>query len=192
MERLQKVLQHLTSSVDVISSDKTHNTSNVGILGNADVGGCNKFTDYKLKRNNKLLTYWEKKVDALAYVLRFKGLRAVDESRKQIESLPLSSYLEISYYDKWVYAMLKILIEKGIINEKELLMEYNKVYKQNGNNGNVVPRFKKGDRVVVRDIFDNEISSKLWRVKLGLNTQQHIRTPGYIQNKIGMFSIKCF
>ena len=65
---------------------------------------------------------WEKRVDALMFLLSHKDRRllTVDELRRNIESLGLESYEKMTYYERWIYAITQTLIQRGVITVDEL------------------------------------------------------------------------
>ncbi len=64
---------------------------------------------------------WEKRVDAILSLLaQEKRLMRVDELRRGIESLDPDAYNTLSYYERWIASIAKILVEKGVIDQDEL------------------------------------------------------------------------
>jgi len=65
---------------------------------------------------------WEKRVDALMMLLSRKDRRllTVDELRRNIESLGPEAYDEMTYYERWIYAITQTLIQRGVITVDEL------------------------------------------------------------------------
>ena len=61
---------------------------------------------------------WERLADAVTIALDIKGLKTTDEHRRAIESL--ENYRELSYYERWVAATEKLLVEKGILTSEEV------------------------------------------------------------------------
>ena len=61
---------------------------------------------------------WERLADAVTIALDIKGLKTTDEHRRAIESL--ENYRELSYYERWVVATEKLLVEKGILTREEV------------------------------------------------------------------------
>ena len=61
---------------------------------------------------------WERLADAINGALGAKGLQSTDELRRSIESL--EDYRELSYYERWVAATEKLLVEKGILTTDEV------------------------------------------------------------------------
>lgn len=61
---------------------------------------------------------WERLADAINSALGGKGLQTTDELRRCIESL--EEYRDLSYYERWVAATEKLLIEKGLLSSDEI------------------------------------------------------------------------
>jgi hypothetical protein len=61
---------------------------------------------------------WERLADAINSALGARGLQSTDEHRRAIESL--ESYRDLSYYERWVAATEKLLVEKGILTGDEI------------------------------------------------------------------------
>ena len=61
---------------------------------------------------------WERLADAVNIALGIKGLQTTDEHRRAIESL--ENYRELGYYERWVAATEKLLVEKGILTREEI------------------------------------------------------------------------
>jgi hypothetical protein len=63
---------------------------------------------------------WERLADAVTIALDLKGIKTTDEHRRAIESL--ENYRELGYYERWVAAIEKLLVEKGILTREEIDM----------------------------------------------------------------------
>jgi hypothetical protein len=61
---------------------------------------------------------WERLADAINGALGAKGLQTTDQHRRSIESL--EEYRDLSYYERWVAATEKLLVEKGILSSEEI------------------------------------------------------------------------
>ena len=53
-------------------------------------------------------------------VLRERGLITTDEQRLKIESLPEAEYFGLSYYEKWLKAMVAVLVSRGIVTWQDV------------------------------------------------------------------------
>lgn len=63
---------------------------------------------------------WEKRVHALRELLATKNLLRVDELRRSVESLGEEKYKRLSYYEKWIWGMSQVMVERGVITDEEL------------------------------------------------------------------------
>merc|ERR1719461_1701467 len=134
MHRVHKVLRQLDRSPNIIGKNDVHafdSKGTIGLFGVHDVGGTGayvaddlEYTPADIDDRDKTLTYWERKIDALGMLLPPKCLWTFSEMRAATESLPKNSYMNIAYYEKWVYAVLKLCLSKGIFSEKELMAKY--------------------------------------------------------------------
>jgi nitrile hydratase len=61
---------------------------------------------------------WERLADAINAALGGKGLQTTDQHRRAIETL--DEYRDLSYYERWVAATEKLLLEKGILTSGEI------------------------------------------------------------------------
>lgn len=66
--------------------------------------------------------FWEKRVDALMALLSNpkRGMIRVDELRRAIEALPPDAYDRLSYYERWMSAIHRLLTEKGVLKQAEI------------------------------------------------------------------------
>ncbi len=61
---------------------------------------------------------WERLADAINGALGAKGLQSTDELRRAIKSL--EDYRDLSYYERWVAATEKLLVEKSVLSSDEI------------------------------------------------------------------------
>jgi hypothetical protein len=73
-----------------------------------------------IDRSDHELADWEILTDALVGALGQAGVMNVDELRRGIESMPPSAYERASYYERWLYSVETLLVEKGILAKGEL------------------------------------------------------------------------
>jgi nitrile hydratase len=127
-------------------------------------------------------------------VLTAMGRRVcnVDEFRRTIERMPPPGYLAATYYEKWLYALEALLVEKGVVTREEILSGHAAAPASataagtldDGSGGvesfdssavklrydrSYKAGFKVGDRVVARNF----------------NPQHHTRLPRYARGKVG-------
>jgi nitrile hydratase beta subunit-like protein len=65
-------------------------------------------------------TMWERRTDAIRGVLGAKRLIRTDELRRTVESLDLTQYEQLNYYERWIVAIEVLLIEKGLLTREEI------------------------------------------------------------------------
>lgn len=75
-----------------------------------------------VERNEHDFALWEKRIDALMVLLSDpkRALLTVDELRRNIESIGTDAYDQMSYYERWIYAVTQTMIQRGVINIDEL------------------------------------------------------------------------
>jgi hypothetical protein len=71
-----------------------------------------------VERDQHEVEDWERLADAVNGALGGKGLHTTDQHRRAIESL--ENYRDLSYYERWVAATERLLVEKGILTEDEI------------------------------------------------------------------------
>jgi len=84
-----------------------------------DVGGLAGLT---INREEHDQTFFEKRVDAMLMLLTSPKVKAfsVDSLRRTIEESTLDDYSKRGYYDKWLYAIRQLLVEKAILSDEEI------------------------------------------------------------------------
>ncbi len=66
------------------------------------------------------LADWEILADAVNQTLATKGIRRTDETRRVVEDLDEKQYRSLSYYERWIVSIEKILTEKKILTGEEI------------------------------------------------------------------------
>jgi len=76
----------------------------------------------RVERDEHDYAEWEQRVDALMMLLSHKDrqLLKVDELRRNIEALGAEAYDRMSYYERWMHAIVQVLIQRGVITIDEL------------------------------------------------------------------------
>jgi len=66
--------------------------------------------------------FWEQRIDALMRALGTLDppLVRTDELRRAIEGIGADAYDSMSYYERWISAIVEVLLEKGVISVNEL------------------------------------------------------------------------
>ena len=71
-----------------------------------------------VERDQHEVEDWERLADAINGALEGRGLQTTDQHRRAIESL--EDYRDLSYYERWVAATERLLVEKGILTSDEI------------------------------------------------------------------------
>jgi nitrile hydratase alpha subunit len=90
--------------------------SEVFARGVHDLGGL---PGAPIDRREHELLRWEKFIDATLRCVMEHGVR-VDEFRNAIEELPASSYMNLSYYERWILALHSVIQKRGFVSADEI------------------------------------------------------------------------
>lgn len=85
--------------------------------GHHDLGGL---PAGPIDRTEHELADWEILADAVNQALGVKGVRRTDELRRAREEMDSELYRSLSYYERWIVSLEKILIEKKILTKEEV------------------------------------------------------------------------
>ncbi|MGH8011897.1 MAG: nitrile hydratase subunit beta [Candidatus Binataceae bacterium] len=89
-----------------------------------DLGGMHGFGAITRERDEPVFhSEWERRMFGLAVALMGERHFNVDEFRRAIERMPPASYLAASYYQRWLYALERLLLEKGALASNEIETE---------------------------------------------------------------------
>jgi nitrile hydratase subunit beta len=133
---------------------------------------------------------WEKRVLAINVAAGAMGAWTIDGIRHARESLPPAQYLSSSYYEIWLAALDKVLVEHGFLSKEELCSGVA------GSTRREPKRVLKGEEVptVLRRGFPYEREAATpARFKVGdtvrtivMHPQHHTRLPRYARGKQGV------
>jgi hypothetical protein len=87
-----------------------------------DMGGVSRYMCEAIDTEPHELTAFDREVDAIRQILGAKSVMSVDELRRGIEALPEADYLRLNYYQRWLFAITAILLQKGVITKDELAL----------------------------------------------------------------------
>ncbi len=146
-----------------------------------DMGGMDGLGPMHIEKNEPVFhEAWEKRMYGIAMTIAAQKFRNIDEFRHAIERIPAPVYLDSSYYERWLNALMTLLVEKKIVTREELIARGADPVApaQNGNRfrGKAPSskprraRFREGDRVVASN----------------LNPTGHTRLPRYVRGKRGV------
>lgn len=86
-----------------------------------DLGGAHGFGPVIREGNEEAHhSAWEKRAQAIGYVMTRTGVYNIDEFRFARESMPPAHYLAARYFERTLFAIEKNLVEKGIVTEAEV------------------------------------------------------------------------
>ena len=155
-----------------------------------DMGGMHGFGPIEVEKNEPVFhADWESRVYALVRVwypwARYKSWGSF---RHNLEKIPPSDYLKMSYYERWFHVHEQKALETGIVTRTEL--ETSKA-----NPDNVVPDLERhpdswrGSRRLNEELPLKFCKGQEVRAK-NLNGFAHNRLPRYVRGKVGtIFSI---
>ncbi len=66
------------------------------------------------------LNLWEKEIDAVRAVIGGKGIVSTHENRRTIEQMGHEIYDTLNYYERWTAALVRQMIDKGILTQDEI------------------------------------------------------------------------
>lgn len=86
-----------------------------------DLGGVHGFGRVQREENEPVFhAEWEKVVLSINRIAGAQGIWSIDESRYGIERMAPARYLAASYYERWLDAQVRNLMEHGVISQDEL------------------------------------------------------------------------
>ena len=157
--------------------------------GGHDLGGMHGFGPVMPEPDEPAFHHeWERRAFALTLACGYLGRWNLDMSRHARERIPPPRYLEASYYEIWLEALLTLLVERGLLAERELetgrsagpavpdlrvlvAAEVPAALERGGSarSGDAPARFRVGDRVRVRN----------------RHPHGHTRAPRYVRGRTG-------
>lgn len=162
-----------------------------------DLGGRRGFGRVQAEEDEPVFHEpWEKDIFGIMLATMGQGIYNLDEFRHGIEKMPPSEYLGTTYYEHWLETVEQNLVAHGIITREalderlklyaqtpdailperknpELVQQLKRLVKEGGSTARQVERerkFKKGDRVQVRNVYPSG----------------HTRLPNYVRGKHGV------
>ena len=80
-----------------------------------------------VSRDEHEYAFWEKRVDALVVIASGKGMFNVDQLRRVLEDMGEHAFETMSYYERWIFAVNRMLIETGVYSTDELASKLSEV-----------------------------------------------------------------
>ena len=157
-----------------------------------DIGGMDNIGPVNIEKDEPVFHEdWESRVYAMTLATMGAGLFVTDEVRFVTETIPPADYLTFKYYEKWLYSLERLMLQKNMVTPEEL--ESGEVSAPELTAGieaaslermaygmknrmpvfvdaDIPPRFKAGDAIVARNI----------------NPLHHTRIPRYIRGRRGI------
>ena len=155
-----------------------------------DMGGQQGFGPVLLEKAEPLFhANWESRAMATVMAMGASGQWNIDLSRSARESLPPAIYLSSSYYEIWIRALEKLMLERNMVTQAELQagqqltapVKVSKVL----NIGNVDAALKAGSPTE-RPIDQPALFKVGQKVRaLNMHPQGHTRLPRYVRGHVG-------
>jgi nitrile hydratase subunit beta len=156
-----------------------------------DMGGMHGMGPVEPEPNEPVFHHdWEKRVLALNLATGFLRRWNIDMGRYAIERMPPGEYMRATYYEKWLYRLRRLLVERGLLSAEEMASgraagratdvralrpeEVERALRGRRaarmDDALKPPRFKAGDRVRTRNA----------------HPLHHTRLPRYARDKVGV------
>ena len=155
-----------------------------------DMGGQQGFGPVLLEKAEPLFhANWESRAMAITVAMGASGQWNIDLSRSARESLPPAIYLSSSYYEIWIRALEKLMLERNMVTQAELQagqqltapVKVSKVL----NIGNVDAALKAGTPTE-RSIGQPALFKVGQKVRArNMHPQGHTRLPRYVRGHVG-------
>jgi len=155
-----------------------------------DMGGQQGFGPVLLEVNEPLFhAAWESRAMAVTVAMGASGQWNIDLSRSARESLPPAIYLSSTYYEIWIRALERLMLDRGMVTQAELAA------------GQMLTPAVKVNKVLSRDTVDAALKAgspterpidqaALFKVgqqvrARNLHPQGHTRLPRYVRGHVG-------
>ncbi len=159
-----------------------------------DIAGMENLGPLNIEKNEPVFHEdWERMIYSITIALMASGYFKTDEVRSATEQMPPADYLQARYYEKWLFSIEKILIDRNVLTRQEI--ESGKSSRDDGFSLAPVPldklkyamtnpipasldidvaqKFNVGDKIITRNI----------------NPAHHTRIPRYIRGKRGVIEM---
>lgn len=163
--------------------------------GMSDVGGMSGFGPVRWREGGASFhADWEKTVFAIAFALQAQGIYSVDESRRSVEAMHPAEYLASSYFERWLSAAERLLIEKGVLTEADLAQRLALAQSGElpGEPAGAAPRLAGLVAEVIRDGRSKRRAADPPRFRVGdgvvarnMHPRHHSRLPRYARGRRG-------
>lgn len=166
--------------------------------GPHDIGGRQGFGPVVAEPDEPVFhADWERRVFALSFCSWFASGVAVDQSRDVQARMPYPRYYGSSYYERWLYALERIMVERGVLDWDEI---ESGVASRAAPTGAIAP-----DRLAaaVGDVIDRGVErfspaptepvfspGVAVRVR-AVNPSHYVRVPSYLKRARGTIDAHC-
>ena len=155
-----------------------------------DMGGQQGFGPVLLEEKEALFhAHWESRAMAITVAMGASGQWNIDLSRAARESLPPAIYLSSNYYEIWIRALEKLMLERGMVTQAELAsgqqttppVQVSKVL-----TGDTVDAALKAGSPTERSIDQPALFKVSQKVRArNMHPQGHTRLPRYVRGHVG-------
>lgn len=137
---------------------------------------------------------WERRVLALTLAAGFLDEWNIDMSRHARERMPGADYLAATYYEKWLWGLECLLVERGLVPATELdarQRDASAPVRRTGHPrlltaANVEPLLKKGGSARVKETVPARFARGDRVVARNINPTGHTRLPRYARGRAGV------
>ena len=86
-----------------------------------DIGGMDNIGPVNIEKDEPVFhDDWEGKVYAMTLATMGAGIFVTDEVRYMTETIPPQDYLTFKYYEKWLYSLEQLMLQKKVVTREEL------------------------------------------------------------------------
>ena len=160
-----------------------------------DMGGMHGLGPVELEPDEPWFHHeWERRVFALTLATGFLGEWNLDMSRHARERMPGAEYLAATYYEKWLWGLERLLVERDLVPPAELearLRDAAAPVRRTGHPRllaaeNVEPLLKRGGTARVNEDAPARFSPGDRVVARNINPTGHTRLPRYARGRAGV------
>jgi nitrile hydratase beta subunit len=137
---------------------------------------------------------WERRVLALTLAAGFLGEWNIDMTRHARERMPGAQYLASTYYEKWLWGLERLLVERGLVPQAELDARRRAAAAPVERTGHprllkadkVEPLLKKGGSARVNEAAPARFATGARVIARNINPTGHTRLPRYARGRAGV------
>jgi nitrile hydratase len=170
------------------------------MLAPHDVGGLRGFGSIQIEPNEPPHAAWEGSVLGMTIAAMARGLVSIDRWRARQEELHPLAYLEMPYFERWLYAVERNLVLEGVLAEGEIEARLQELAKDPSQPlpEHQDPQFDRTIETLIaagEPIFQEAPEPPLYAVGDEVTLRvipierpgdQHTRLPGYAQGQAGV------